>query len=62
MGGVGNIPIKYGGLVGINNITSAGAVDREFIYTLDPVGPQCRPIGFKLDPDWIKLGPNWAPL
>jgi len=48
----------------LNHITSAWAVDREFvnIYILCPIGSQFQPIGVKFDPDWVKLCPKWIPL
>ena len=53
----------------LNNITSAGAVDREFVNIyglLGPIGPNWNgPIGPNWDPvgpHWVPIGPNWAPL
>ena len=46
----------------ICSITSAGAVDREFVYILGSIGSQCLPIWVKLEPDWIKLDQHWIPV
>ena len=43
----------------LHNITSAGAVDREFVYIYwAQRGPNVAPLGSNS----IKLGSNWAPL
>jgi hypothetical protein len=47
-----------------NNITSAGAVDREFVNMYGaPIVSQFQPIWFQLDPDWVAIGfhcPLWG--
>ena len=50
------------GILGYISITSAGAVDREFVYILGSIGSQCLPIWVKLEPDLIKLDQHWIPV
>ena len=47
---------QAGGLHNIYNITSAWAVDREFV-NIDwaELGPNFTQIWVKFDPDWVKL-------